>query len=212
MANIKTEEELNRFIEANHNLIYSFLRNYRLDDEYYGDAAIGLCKAARSFDDSKGTRFSTYAYKCMLNECGQTMRVENRISRLPTISLELTSEDARGQDISLENILSAGNNTQEYANTLVHFQWFIDGLDFVGLQIILLKIQDNSCEKIANKLGMTGATVRNRIHSIAKLYSANKRPCCKISPDDKPKCAELKSHIVCSLRYILDKTAASISA
>lgn len=58
-------EEQKKLAEENHNLIYRFLSKYNLSiDEYYDIAAIGLCKAAMTFDESK-SKFSTYAFKCM---------------------------------------------------------------------------------------------------------------------------------------------------
>nr|WP_187142703.1 hypothetical protein [Acetivibrio ethanolgignens] len=35
------------------------------EDEYYGVAAAGLQEAAMNYNDSKGYRFSTYAYRKM---------------------------------------------------------------------------------------------------------------------------------------------------
>lgn len=44
-----TEAE-KKLVEQNHNLIYAFLQKYHLTiEDYYGLAAIGLCKAAMTF-------------------------------------------------------------------------------------------------------------------------------------------------------------------
>lgn len=60
--------ESQRLVEDNHNLIYKILKNTGLTEEdYYDLAAIGLCKAAETYNTSK-YEFSTYAYKCMYNE------------------------------------------------------------------------------------------------------------------------------------------------
>lgn len=82
-----------KLVEDNHNLIYSFLnsRHLSLDsvEDWYGTAAIGLCKAALTYDESRGTNFSTYAYKCIQNEVGNVMRANaNRI--VPDFSLDDT--------------------------------------------------------------------------------------------------------------------------
>lgn len=66
--NMRLNDEQREFITENHNLIYSFLRSQNLSiDEWYDLAAIGLCKAALTFDQDK-SKFSTYAYKCMYNQ------------------------------------------------------------------------------------------------------------------------------------------------
>lgn len=80
-----------KLVEDNHNLIYSFLnsRNLSLDaaDDWYGTAAIGLCKAAMAFDESKGTKFATLAYICMDNEVRYVMR-NTRKNITPIVSLD----------------------------------------------------------------------------------------------------------------------------
>ena len=57
-----------KIVEENHNLIYAFLNKCHLPtNEYYDLAAIGLCKAAKTWDCDR-QKFSTYAYTCMFNE------------------------------------------------------------------------------------------------------------------------------------------------
>ena len=60
-----------RIVSENHNLIYSLANKKSINlDEYYDALAIGLCKAAIAFDNTKG-KFSTLAYTVMLNEYKQ---------------------------------------------------------------------------------------------------------------------------------------------
>ena len=64
-----TKNELDCFIIENHNLIYSFLKSKNLTiDDYYDIAAIGLVKAAQTFQEEKSSKFSSYAYFVMWNE------------------------------------------------------------------------------------------------------------------------------------------------
>ena len=69
---LKLNDEQRKLVEQNHNLIYSAMTKCgirRQDfDDYYGFAAIGLCKATIDYDESKAKSFSTYAYKCMQKE------------------------------------------------------------------------------------------------------------------------------------------------
>ena len=61
-------KEQQKLIEDNHNLIYGVLKEYNLDrEDWYDIAAIGLCKAAISYDNSIG-EFSTLAYRYIHNE------------------------------------------------------------------------------------------------------------------------------------------------
>ena len=62
-------KEQKELVENNHKLIYYYIHKNGLSvDEYYDILAIGLCKAALNFDESKGIKFVTYAMFVMRNE------------------------------------------------------------------------------------------------------------------------------------------------
>lgn len=88
-----------KLVEDNHNLIYSFLnsRHLSLDsvEDWYGTAAIGLCKAALTFDESRGAKFTTLAYICMDNEVRCIMRTNRKLAQ-STVSLDDPIEGADG--------------------------------------------------------------------------------------------------------------------
>lgn len=88
-----------KLVEDNHNLIYSFLnsRHLSLDsvEDWYGTAAIGLCKAALTFDESRGAKFTTLAYICMDNEVRGIMRTNRKLAQA-TVSLDDPIEGADG--------------------------------------------------------------------------------------------------------------------
>lgn len=72
-----------RIVSENHNLIYSLANKKNINlDEYYDVLAIGLCKAAIAFDDTKG-KFSTLAYTVMLNEYKQELRKQQNERAIP---------------------------------------------------------------------------------------------------------------------------------
>ena len=51
-------KEQKELVENNHKLIYYYIHKNGLSlDEYYDILAIGLCKAALNFDESKGIKF-----------------------------------------------------------------------------------------------------------------------------------------------------------
>ncbi len=87
-----------KLVEDNHDLIYSFLNSNKLCldavDDWYGTAAIGLCKAAMMYDENEGTRFDVLAYVCMGSEVLQVKK-KNRENITPIASLdeEIASTD-----------------------------------------------------------------------------------------------------------------------
>lgn len=88
-------------VEKNHMLIYAFLKTHGLNaddpNDWYGAAAIGLCKAAMRFDESRGCEFSTLAYICMQNEIRMEMRKLNRQLQ-PSESLEMECYTHGGEE------------------------------------------------------------------------------------------------------------------
>ena len=93
-----------RLIEENHNLIYSLLYKYHLDvEEWYDLAAIGLCKAANTYNNGK-SGFSTYAYKCMYTTIMMEKRKENAMRTIPQNQIvyyeNQVSEESKENDTS----------------------------------------------------------------------------------------------------------------
>ena len=76
-------EKQKQLAADNHNLIYSFLNKHNLnEEEYYDLAAIGLCKAAKYYKDDV-SKFSTYAFRCMINTVLNEMKTKNLARRIP---------------------------------------------------------------------------------------------------------------------------------
>lgn len=67
-----------KLVEDHHNLIYSFMNQYKLSlnavEDWYGCCAVALCKAAIIYNPNKDAAFSTLAYVCMHNEMKQIRR------------------------------------------------------------------------------------------------------------------------------------------
>lgn len=81
--NQRLTEEQRELASKNHNLIYWFANKNNISiDDFYDVLAIGLCKAARAFDDDKG-EFSTFACKCMKNELYMHLKSARRQCVIP---------------------------------------------------------------------------------------------------------------------------------
>jgi RNA polymerase sigma factor (sigma-70 family) len=85
--------EQQKLVEDNHSLIYQFLHKLNLDiEEFYGIAAIGLCKAAMSYGTSNKVVFSTYAHHVMHAE------IKNEFIRL-------NAQKRTGDTVSLDELV-----------------------------------------------------------------------------------------------------------
>ena len=93
-----------RIVTENHNLIYSLANQKSINlDEYYDVLAIGLCKAAVIYDETKG-KFSTLAYTAMYNEYKQELRKNSASKMIPQD--KLLSIDVRIQSETDESSVS----------------------------------------------------------------------------------------------------------
>ena len=75
----------------NLNLAYFFAKKFRHQkdfDDIAQTAVIGLIKAARTYNETKNYKFSTYASKCINNEILMYFRKEKKHQRLNCVSLD----------------------------------------------------------------------------------------------------------------------------
>lgn len=70
-------EERNKLVEANMRLVYKLAndlwgwaktKHMGEYDDLVSEGMVGLINAAKSWDDTKGVKFSTFAYSCIRNE------------------------------------------------------------------------------------------------------------------------------------------------
>jgi RNA polymerase sporulation-specific sigma factor len=75
---------------------------------------IGLLKAAENFDSNSGLRFSTLAYKCIMNEMLMWLRKEKK--HLSTVKLaDPIASDENGESLTLLDKLESDLNVEEIA-------------------------------------------------------------------------------------------------
>ena len=75
-------QQQQQLVEDNHKLIYFYLyRNSLSVDEFYDVAAIGLCKAAITYNGQ--TKFSTYAYSCIKCEIFNELHRQKSARKIP---------------------------------------------------------------------------------------------------------------------------------
>lgn len=109
-------DEQQKLVTDNHNLIYRFLQKYHLTvDEYYDIAAIGLCKAAISFDSEKA-QFSTYAFACMRSQVCKEIRKGKAVSVIPNdkiVYYQATMENNDGDSASFINFIPSKEHIED---------------------------------------------------------------------------------------------------
>lgn len=147
-------DEERKFVEENHNLIYSFLRKYGFsEEEYYGIAAFGFIEAVKRYDPSRGA-FSNFAYICMLNKVRMEMRkVRSRNKGIETISLNI-----EWKKLSMEDLLPAPDTVE---SIYLHNEYVerIEKLPEKLRTVVILLASGYNQIEIAKRMGYTQAHI-----------------------------------------------------
>lgn len=165
-------EEQKRLVEENHKLIYDYLWKKNLSiEEYYDLAAIGLCKAAITYDGNKAA-FSTYAYRCMANEIGCHFRKYYADRHIPDeligslqhiIELgdnEVTLEDRIGDAVDVEEEAIVNDALDKFYSRLNDMERLILEMHYAGYTQM----------EIAKRAGFSQAQVSRTINDLLRRY------------------------------------------
>lgn len=171
-------KEQEQLVTDNHNLIYFFLNKwgkileYSDMTDYYDICAIGLCKAAITYDSSKDVKFATYAGVCIENEIKIELRNRKKYSA-PVYSLDMTfnnTSDGTGE-ISYEENMTTGLSAYD---EILPYQ--LDKiLNAREYKLVALILQDYTQVEIGNIIGISQAQVSRMFSKIKqKLLKGGK--------------------------------------
>lgn len=166
-------KEQEQLVTDNYKLIYFFLNKWgKTIEDYYDICAIGLCKAAITYDSSKDVKFATYAGVCIENEIKIELRNMKKYSA-PMYSLDMTfnnTSDGAGEIAFVENLttgLSAYDEILPYQLDKV--------LNAREYKLVALILQDYTQVEIGNIIGISQAQVSKMFSKIKqKLLKGGK--------------------------------------
>lgn len=166
-------KEQQDLVSNNHKLIFSYANKMNLDiDEYYDLLAIGLCKAAKAYDPSRGYAFSTYAYISMRNECYMYWRHISSKQQIPedlvfSYNNPFSDESERSDRIERLNDIFG---TYQLDSTEVELKEFIDSLKANERQIIFEKMYGYTQREIAMHIGKSQIAVSRMFNRIKEKW------------------------------------------
>lgn len=158
------------FATENHNLIYSFLIRMDLQiDDWYDIVALGFLNAISAFDDKKA-KFSTYAYKCMLNAVRKEKR-NNMTKNKQTLIFSINETCKYNEkELDYENIIPDKRNYHQQSEFDIDFERYIsEKLSIRQKKIIRMKIDGFRQEDIAKRFNVTQATISRELKEVKKL-------------------------------------------
>lgn len=171
-------DEQKKMVEDNHNLIYFFLKKYDLPiDEWYDMAAIGLCKAARSYNEEL-SKFATYACKCMFTTVFCEKRKERSSKAIPACKLLYYQAEIRNRkDDDCGNFIDympSDENVEESVLFQITYNGVLEKLKEREKNILQMMSDGYSQQEIGRKLNLSQSYI-SRIAKQVKNYL--KREC-----------------------------------
>lgn len=137
-------------------------------DDIIQEGMIGLLAAIKTFNNSKGARFKTYAQTCINNSIQTALRKFNRQKDIPIGSvIEYAEEEIPEENgvISAEDYYIAGESVSMLANTLK------ENLSEYENEVLRLHIVGCNYSEIAKRLSKTPKSVDNALQRIKKKLS-----------------------------------------
>lgn len=116
------KEAKNNLVLHNMRLVAHIIKKYYTNsneqEELLSIGTIGLIKAVSTFDYSKGTRFATYASRCIENEILMNFRSKKK-QREQIYMGDPIDTDKDGNQLTLMDIIDDGNDIHEQVDTLI---------------------------------------------------------------------------------------------
>ena len=137
-------------------------------DDIIQEGMIGLLAAIKTFNNSKGVQFKTYAQTCINNSIQTALRKFNRKKDIPIGSVIVYAEEEIPEEngvISAEDYYIAGESVSMLANTLK------ENLSEYENEVLRLHIVGCNYSEIAKRLSKTPKSVDNALQRIKKKLS-----------------------------------------
>lgn len=158
-------------------MIYFYLHKYKTNysiEELYDIAAIGLCKAAITYNSEK-SKFTTYALSCINNEVNHELRKTTAAKCVPqSAQISLCQSTGEGEGMTLESLLEDETKFEDNVLTAVVFNQFWLELNEREKEMLSLINVGLKQDAVAKELNVSQAQV-SRI--LTKLRTKFKQIC-----------------------------------
>lgn len=167
----KQQQEL---AEKNHDLIYWYTNKRGLDlDEYYGDLAIALCRAAYHYDESSGASFSTYAVASMDNTVKKMIQKKARTIEATEniLTTEWEYENYDDEPFTLGDMIQDPNvDLEGYVVTNILVEEFVKSLSERYRFILKSLLSGKTQAEIGHELGVSRQCVNQILLRIRSAW------------------------------------------
>lgn len=117
-----------RLVEDNLMLAYSFVHKYGNKyltiepEDKYSLALLGLCNAARTWDKSRGIKFSSYAYIAIDNQMKMELRAQTKSKPEGTVILSSQEDVLDADNVMLEDLIEDFDDKVEQQEVIIRLK------------------------------------------------------------------------------------------
>lgn len=159
--------------EQNIGLVRWYISKHNLDfEEYAGDLAETLCKAAISYKDECDIKFATYAVAAFDNCVKMKIIRKNAKKRVPECMVssleEAVSWDSDKREVRLFDLVSDNRDAIGDILTLDWFDEYVNTLSEMNRKILMMRINGESQQEISKSVNLTQPMVSRILKKIGK--------------------------------------------
>lgn len=155
-------------MEDNIGLVHFIIRRYyptfASNEDVIQEGTLGLVKAANTFDESRGAKFSTYATMCIINQIRVWCR--NNLKHNNVLSYDVTIVDDIGEEISFID-LTIGD--EDIDIDTINFKRFYGTLSDDEKELVQMLIKYRIGE-IAEIYGVGQSTISERKRKLSRKW------------------------------------------
>ena len=169
-----------KLIVDNYQLVNGFVHKYGQSfgheyDESVQIASLGLCYAALKYDETK-SKFSTYAYKCMMREFLKLYRLKKAKRRdFSTISIQTPIQNVEGEESGcLEDIISYDELGFQEIELKDQIEYVLSKFSGKQIEIVKYFIENGKCNQktVAKLFGVSQSYISRVLSRFKKLIES----------------------------------------
>ena len=170
--------EQQKLVADNCNLIYAYINRENLDfEEWYGELAFALCRAAQIYDPSFGVTFATLAWNCFMRRVKRVRWLASRNKRKGIQIFTLTWRTEEGEE-RLFDFPDEEDPYEEIESRVAAENWVQHISPYLKKrdpEVIGHLLEGDSKKAVAHKLGVSRQALDQRIARIRRTAVERKQ-------------------------------------
>lgn len=139
-------------------------------EDIISEGMLGLCKAADTFDESRGVRFSTYAAMCIRNAMLMFIRKTSKYYPHEVLLNMVIGRDAEDSVLTLADVIEDESQSEDEIITRIMLKEFEEKQTPKDQRILREIRQGKRQREIGEIVGMSQAQVSRRIRKMREKF------------------------------------------